>query len=434
VVPAPAEFAEAGPAVTECLLADDQRRAQLSQQAQILSPNGSEWTAGFKRCAPRSNTPPRHPGADELAEYPKTMIKVAFLVNGEYASAMGERARAFAGRLWDRYDISIYYRSRHKILSLLRFFVILIRLQPQVCYVFDMAYSAVGGVILYRWVRRTRLVIDTGDAITELARSLGRGPVGIRLTRWLETLSVKAADRLVVRGSYHKEWLAQRGISADVIQDGVDCSQVTPLRVEDLRRRYHLEGVLTVGLVGSSVWSPKLECCYGWDLVEVIRLLKDRPVRGILIGDGSGLPLLRERCRSYGIEDRVLFLGRIPYDQLPLYLNLIDVCLSTQTNDLVGQVRTTGKLPLYLAAGRFVLASKVGEAARVLDEDMLVDFEGQIDSRYPEKLAERIRRLLDDRRRLDRRMVNVDLARQKFDYGVLAKKIGQVIDEVAARP
>jgi hypothetical protein len=51
----------------------------------------------------------------------------------------------------------------------------------------------------------------------------------------------------------------------------------------------------------------------------------------------------------------------------------MDICLSTQTNDVVGWVRTTGKLPLYLAAGRYVLASRVGEAARVLPEEMLVD-------------------------------------------------------------
>src|SRR5439155_17871072 len=108
-------------------------------------------------------------------------------------------------------------------------------------------------------------------------------------------------------------------------------------------------------------------------------------VKGVVIGDGSGLPILRARCREYGIEDRVLFLGRLPYEELPRYLGLIDVCLSTQTNDLVGQVRTTGKLPLYLAAGRYVLASRVGEAARVLDADMLVDHDGQVDTGYPQR-------------------------------------------------
>ena len=70
------------------------------------------------------------------------------------------------------------------------------------------------------------------------------------------------------------------------------------------------------------------------------------------------------------------FAGQVPYAELPGWLHRMDICLSTQTNDVVGWVRTTGKLPLYLAAGRFVLASRVGEAARVLPEEMLVDGEG----------------------------------------------------------
>ena len=67
----------------------------------------------------------------------------------------------------------------------------------------------------------------------------------------------------------------------------------------------------------------------------------------------------------------------------------IDVCLSTQTNDVIGNVRTTGKLPLYLAAGRFVLASRVGEAARVLPPRCW-SIPRRLDPDYPAKLAERV--------------------------------------------
>ena len=63
-------------------------------------------------------------------------------------------------------------------------------------------------------------------------------------------------------------------------------------RLDDLRRQHDLGQVLTVGLVGSSVWSERQQTCYGWDLVEVIRLLKDRPVAGVLIGGGTGDALL----------------------------------------------------------------------------------------------------------------------------------------------
>ena len=87
----------------------------------------------------------------------------------------------------------------------------------------------------------------------------------------------------------------------------------------------------------------------------------------------------------------MLFAGRIAYERLPDYLAALDVCLSTQTNDLAGQARTTGKLPLYLAAGRYILASRVGEAALVLPDDMLLDYHGVVDRDYPARLAGRVR-------------------------------------------
>ena len=272
---------------------------------------------------------------------------------------------------------------------MLRFLAALLYTRPKVCYVFDMAYSGVVAALIYKRLTGRRVVIDTGDAITALAQSMGRSPTGVRLTRWLEERSLTAADRIVVRGSYHKEWLAERGVAAEVIPDGVESSLIGIPDADPLRKQYGLDGVLTVGLVGSVVWNPRLQTCYGWDLIELIRILKDRPVKGVLIGDGSGLPVLRARCQECGVADRVVFLGRVAYEELPLRLGLIDVCLSTQTNDLVGQVRTTGKLPLYLAAGRYILASRVGEAARILDPEMLVDFEGTKDPQYPDKLAAR---------------------------------------------
>jgi glycosyltransferase involved in cell wall biosynthesis len=357
--------------------------------------------------------------------------RIAFVINGEPHSAMGHRARAFVERLPGRYDVRLLYRSGRKLASIVRFFAALVKFAPRACYVFDIGYSGVAAAGLYKHLTGCRLIVDTGDAITELARALGRGPVGVGLTRCLEKYALTVADRIVVRGTYHREWLARAGIRAAVIPDGVETDLFTPFPVDELRRRLGLDGVLTVGLVGSSVWSEKLGICYGWDLVELIRLLRDQPVAGVVVGDGSGIGVLRERCRRYGLEGRVMFLGRVPYEQLPPYLNLMDVCLSTQTNDLPGRVRTTGKLPLYLASGRYVLASKVGEATLVLPDEMLVDYDGTVDERYPHKLSERVQPLVKDRSLLARSRGHVELARQRFDYGVLAGKVAEVIDAAA---
>src|SRR5262249_24847231 len=155
--------------------------------------------------------------------------RVAFVVNGDASSPAAERARSFAARLVGRFDVRVFYRSRHKVRSLFAFARELLRFRPGVCYVVDMAYSGVGGGLLARLLTGNRVLIDTGAAITSLARSMGRGPVGLALTWALEACSLAAADGIVVRGSYHKEWLARKGVGACVIPDGVDADAVTPV-------------------------------------------------------------------------------------------------------------------------------------------------------------------------------------------------------------
>jgi len=347
---------------------------------------------------------------------------------------MAVRAREMASRLTADYEIHIVYRGRQKLLSVFGIFMSIMRLRPSVIYVFDISYTAVLSAALYKLIFRKLVVIETGDAITELVRSTGsRGRLGLWLTQLLESIAFRFADRVVVRGSFHKEWLSKRGIDADVIQDGVDADRFAPQDAGELRKHYGLDGVLTVGMIGSSVWSEKLGMCYGWDLIEMLRLLKDRPVKGVMIGSGSGITRLKFLCREYGIEDKILFLGHVLYGELPRHLNLIDICLSTQTNNLVGQVRTTGKLPLYLAAGRYILASNVGEAAIILDKEMLVDYQGTKDQNYPLRLSQRVLSVLDHPEKLECVARNIALAKTRFDYAILADRMKQILRAMAAQ-
>lgn len=358
--------------------------------------------------------------------------RIAFVVNGGPGSPMGLRAQAFAARLQSQFAIRLFYRSASRFRSVIRLTLELLQWRPRVCYVFDMAAAGVVAAALCKALTRSRIVVDTGDAITALAWSLGRGRIGRCLTAALERFSLAISDRIVVRGSYHREWLQSKGYDAEFVPDGVDMKKFRPQPVDEVRDRLAAKSQRTIGIVGSSVWSERLQQCYGWDLVEVIRILQDRSVVGLLIGDGNGIKILQSRCREYGIVDRVRFVGRIPHEQLPQYINAIDVCLSTQTNDLVGQVRTTGKLPLYLACGRFVLASKVGEAARVLPDDMLVDYEGSFDRSYPSRLADRLRELLHRKPPWPSQSECVELADRYFSYDHLAQRVGCVLTSVAA--
>jgi hypothetical protein len=360
------------------------------------------------------------------------VIPVAFLVNGSPESAMGHRARAFHRALADRCAVTIAYREGNRASAARRFLRRLRDQRPALAYVFDLAAPGVAAATAFHATSGTPWVLDTGDAVAALARSMGtRSAGGILLSDLLERLALTDAAHVVVRGTAHRAWLATRGVSATVVQDGVWVQEVGVRDGEALRRRLGVEGRLTIGVLGSTVWNPRLRWCYGWELIETVRLLASHPVAGIVIGDGDGRPTLERRAAECGIADRIRFVGRVPYDALPEHLAAIDVALSTQTNDLVGAVRTTGKLPLYLAAGRYVLASAVGEAALVLPPEMLVPYDGVVDSRYPERLADRIRALVADPAPLARAAERIALAERYFDYSVLAPRVAAVIQQAA---
>lgn len=341
---------------------------------------------------------------------------------------MGERARALARAMAEHFQIHIHYRHPHKTRAISEFARGLERDRANVVYVLDLAYSGVAAALAHRARRGTPWVLDTGDAIHALAKSMGtRGRAGVLLTGALEQVALRTASAIVVRGTFHQELLARWGIASTVIQDGVDCTQFAPLEAGAQRARMAGPEELLVGVLGSCVWNPRLGVCYGWELVEALRLMPDAPVHGVLIGDGDGVGVLRERCRRYRLEDRMHFLGRLSYSELPQWMSAIDVFLSTQTDDVVGQVRTTGKLPLYLASGRHVLASRVGEAARVLPARMLLRHDGQVDPSYPFRLAERLRSLLERPRPFAPEGDLMRLARERFDYQVLGQRLARLL-------
>jgi len=358
---------------------------------------------------------------------------IHFLVNGSPQSAMGIRARSLAAHLpAGVYAIAIDYRSRGKATSAVDFLRALVRHRPRLVYVFDMAASGVAAALAYKAFTGTPVVIDTGDAISALARSIQRGPLGVGLTVALEQASLRFADHLVVRGTNHQRLLAEQGITnTTIIQDGVDTEQfcLDLAGRERVRAELGINGDLLLGTLGSSTWNEGLQTCYGWEMLDVLDRLRDRPVHALMIGGGSGVERMQQRARDLGLSDRIHFLGYTPYDELPAYLSAMDVGLSKQTNDVVGQVRTTGKLPLYMACSRYVLATQVGEATHVLPKAMQIPFDGANDLAYPDRLTERIAALLDRPDVLRDGDDNRACAVSTFDYTVLGRRLDAVLQQ-----
>lgn len=350
---------------------------------------------------------------------PPVRERALFLVNGGPMSAAGERARRIAAELGED-RTALLYRAGIRAADVARFARKALRGDHDLVYAMELAVVPVAAAALGS--RRHRaIVIDTGDAPAAFLDLIAAGRASVLSARVLEKVGYGVADRIVVRGHYHEQTLRDHGYHrVTVVPDGVDLGVFRPVEDRDLRRRLGLGRVFTVGIQGHFTWYPSMGGGLGSELVRAIALRPELAVHAVIIGDGVGVAHLRTLAARLGVADRLHVVGRVPYEELPRYLGLCDVCLLTQTNDPSSWVRTTGKLPGYLATGRYVLASRVGTAADVLPEEMLIDYHGSWDEGYPNRLADRIAGALDDPNRARKGLELRPLADQ-FEYGRVAR-------------
>jgi hypothetical protein len=345
------------------------------------------------------------------------------LVNGSEGGVLGDRARWIVDAAG--VEARVAYRAGGRGRAVWDFVRSVVRERPAVLYLVDTAVATVFAGALARILKRTRVILDTGDATAALVRSAGQGGrVAVMAATFVERLGYALADVIVVRSeglAVHVRALCEKRVV--VVPDGFDPAHAGVRTGEAYRRQWGFRGDdLVVGVLGSAHWNERLRWCYGRDVVEVVAAAKRPHVVGAVLVRGDGLPHLRELSRRLGVSDRIVFASPADGEQVWEQLGAIDVALSTQTNDAVGRARTTGKLVQYMAAGKFILASRLGTAADVLPDEMLVDYNGEWDHLYFTRVAERLGSL-PDRPELRRRGERVRQASAPFAYPILMERL-----------
>ncbi|MDA8379093.1 MAG: glycosyltransferase [Planctomycetia bacterium] len=316
--------------------------------------------------------------------------QVLVIVSSKPGSAIEQRAIGFFSSILSSFDVTIIKRKSSRGRDFCRFWLEIYNKKPDIIYLLDTSIAGAYAVIFWRLIRSIPFIVDTGDFAYLLARKLRTpGPIGRAAILFAESMSMRLACVIVVRGSFHREMLAPRlQRKTSVIRDATYTGRY------EVESKNVADADLKICMVGTLNYDHERQTCYGHDLITAISYLKDRPVSAYIVGDGEGLEFLRLECKRLAVEDKTHFVGRIAYDALPNFLAGMDCCVSTQSNDPIGNARTTGKLVEYIAAGKFILASDVGEAKIILPEIMRIAYNGSYDPEYPKALAERISKIL----------------------------------------
>jgi glycosyltransferase involved in cell wall biosynthesis len=270
--------------------------------------------------------------------------------------------------------------------------------RPDAVYMFDCSPPEMRTAARLR-LRGVPVIVEAGDVVAELLAKLGMAKPRLLYRAALEQAAWRLSDALVLRGEGFREVLAEHGVHrrVDILPDGVDLETFAPGDPAPGRAQLGLAaGDVAVGVVGSIVWSPPEETAYGWELVEALPGLPAH-VKAVVVGDGDGLPRLRARAHELGVGARLVTPGRVPHSEVPALLRACDAVTWTQTPDDTGRCRTTIKLGEYLACGRYVVATDVGEARRSVRENgVRLPYRGGRDPGYVQGVVEALRALVAD--------------------------------------
>jgi len=112
----------------------------------------------------------------------------------------------------------------------------------------------------------------------------------------------------------------------------------------------------------------------------------------MIVGGGYQETSLKQLAKGLEVGSHLVFAGAISHDIVPQYVAAADVCVACFEDNDVTRCKSPLKIVEYLACGKAVVASRVGEV-----ENMIADVGVLVEPGSVESLARGICQLIDDK-------------------------------------
>ncbi|SCY24546.1 TIGR04063 family PEP-CTERM/XrtA system glycosyltransferase [Nitrosospira sp. Nsp13] len=191
-----------------------------------------------------------------------------------------------------------------------------------------------------------------------------------RLTRGLESYALRHVDAVTTICEGLRSDILGRGIApgkVTVIPNAVNIENFSLNDSPDLQlaKDLGLDGKLLLGFIGSFYAYEGLSIL----LQALPEMLSSNPdIRVLLVGGGPQEQELKALAMQLGLEDKVIFTGRVPHDQVQRYYNLINVLVYPRLRMRLTDLVTPLKPLEAMAQGRLVVASDVGGHLELIED------------------------------------------------------------------
>jgi PEP-CTERM/exosortase A-associated glycosyltransferase len=187
----------------------------------------------------------------------------------------------------------------------------------------------------------------------------------------LETLSMKGAKLRIAISKALKADIVSRGFRPDqveIVPNGVNLDKFMPGPAsEALKDRLGLHNRLVLGYIGSFFYYEGLDL-----LLKATARLRNRfdNLSVLLVGSGEAEADLKSRIKELGIEDRVVFVGRVSHAEVQEYYRLADILCLPRIKSRLTDIVTPLKPVEIMAMEKPLLASDVGGHLETVIEDV----------------------------------------------------------------
>ncbi len=197
---------------------------------------------------------------------------------------------------------------------------------------------------------------------------------------------IKGMDHIVTESHKSKEEIAALGYPREMISpfnEWVDLKRFKPTDKNALKKKLGWEGKFMVLFVGRAIPIKGADI-----LLKVAKKVSPKISFAFISGAGPQIELLQKEARE---NENIIFVGKIPYDQLHLYYQAADLfAIPSRYEENVARTMIEA-----IACGTPVVASNMGAIPQALDETVSV-----LIKPTAENFSREIQKLFDEPKRL----------------------------------
>jgi len=231
------------------------------------------------------------------------------------------------------------------------------------------------------------LTLQEGDPPKEIEKKVGI------LKFWFCQI-FKKADYIQAISRFLSDWAIQMGAEKEkvkIVPNGVDTDKFKKIDdqiINKLKQELGIKDEKVILTVSRLVKKNGID-----DLIKAGQYLKF-PFKILIIGSGEKKKELKNLTKRLNLEDRVIFLGQIDYNDLPKYYSMADVFVRASLSEGFGNVFLEA-----FACGTPIIGTRVGGITDFLADPS--EHAGQGTGLFckvndPQDIAKKIREILED--------------------------------------